>query len=369
MTEYCPTIIESRPLIERLAIQLTFLSEELRLNWIEFKTDPRRYATALPRKLVDQLRKAFARPYVLQAMSTAIIAIAGVVVIAFLIDRATLKQPDVAENDDLPPLEVVFLDPAKFDGHGLGLNGAGRVGFNQGTGEGSLPTLRSAHGGGGGGNGDPLPPQVGELPPPSPIQAPIPVAPPVNPPALPVAGIDLDPALWRDLKQPVYGEPVSTSFAASKGPGEGDGIGTNAGKGIGNGDGPGVGPGRDGNTGCGSRQDGGGGMGSGEGEPGDGAGQPGGGGSGMDQRVRLLIKPEPQYTEEARRNQISGTVVLRVVFSSAGEVVQIRAVHTLPFGLTERAIAAARQIRFNPALKDGKPVSVFMQLEYNFNLY
>ena len=92
-------------------------------------------------------------------------------------------------------------------------------------------------------------------------------------------------------------------------------------------------------------------------------------GSQVEQRARLLFKPEPQYTEEARQNQISGTVVLRVVFASSGEVVQIRAVRTLPFGLTERAIAAARQIRFAPAMKNGHPVSVFMQLEYNFQLY
>ena len=69
------------------------------------------------------------------------------------------------------------------------------------------------------------------------------------------------------------------------------------------------------------------------------------------------------------KNQITGTVMLRVVFSSNGDVVQIRAVRTLPFGLTERAIAAARQIKFVPAVKSGRPVSVFMQLEYNFNLY
>ena len=60
---------------------------------------------------------------------------------------------------------------------------------------------------------------------------------------------------------------------------------------------------------------------------------------------------------------------VRVVFSSSGDVVQIRAVRTLPFGLTERAIAAARQIKFVPAMKDGRSVSVHMQLEYNFNLY
>jgi hypothetical protein len=42
---------------------------------------------------------------------------------------------------------------------------------------------------------------------------------------------------------------------------------------------------------------------------------------------------------------------------------------TLPLGLTEKAIAAARQIRFRPAIREGRPVNVVMQLEYNFNLY
>ena len=42
-----------------------------------------------------------------------------------------------------------------------------------------------------------------------------------------------------------------------------------------------------------------------------------------------LLKPEPQYTEEARRNQITAQSMLRVVFASSGEVVQIRAVRTL----------------------------------------
>jgi hypothetical protein len=41
----------------------------------------------------------------------------------------------------------------------------------------------------------------------------------------------------------------------------------------------------------------------------------------------------------------------------------------LPYGLTEKAIAAARQIRFQPAMKDGRAVSQFIQIEYNFNLY
>jgi len=41
----------------------------------------------------------------------------------------------------------------------------------------------------------------------------------------------------------------------------------------------------------------------------------------------------------------------------------------LPHGLTEQAIAAARKLKYIPAVKDGKYASMWMQLEYNFNLY
>jgi protein TonB len=184
-----------------------------------------------------------------------------------------------------------------------------------------------------------------------------------------VAGIDIDPALWKNLPMAVYGDPRSKSSAPSGGPGDNGGMGTNAGLGIGEGiRGNGFGPGQDGNLGddrkglgcCGP------------------AGSQGGKLDDSDrvypvpqvsERARVLAKPEPQYTEEARRNAVSGSVVLRVVFSRTGEVTNIRALQSLPFGLTEKAIAAARMIRFRPATKDGRPVNVYMQLEYNFNLY
>ena len=89
----------------------------------------------------------------------------------------------------------------------------------------------------------------------------------------------------------------------------------------------------------------------------------------VDSRVRVLDKPEPTYTEAARRNQVVGTIVLRAVFSSKGQVTNIQVVSGLPDGLNERAIAAAQQIRFVPAMKDGRPVSMWMELQYNFNLY
>jgi len=88
----------------------------------------------------------------------------------------------------------------------------------------------------------------------------------------------------------------------------------------------------------------------------------------VDVKARLLTKPEPMYTADARKNEISGIVILKVVFAKTGQVTNIRVVAGLPYGLTEQAINAGRQIKFTPAMKDGKPVSMWMQLEYNFSL-
>ncbi len=86
-------------------------------------------------------------------------------------------------------------------------------------------------------------------------------------------------------------------------------------------------------------------------------------------KVVVVTKPVPSYTELARKNAVTGTVVLRAVFTSAGAVNNVHAVVGLPNGLTEKAMKAARQIKFIPAIKDGKFVSQHIQLEYNFNLY
>lgn len=366
MHQYQPTIIETRFLFERLLIQLAFLRDELKQAWIQFRNDPITFSKTTTRDLFHRLRMLISSPNLVPAVLTAVAAIICVVAIALLVDRKTHRPGEdsiSAVNQDLVILNL-SKPPESTNKPSIGKDGPGRVGLQTKKGEGSGPTARPSHGGGGGGNGNPIPPQTGKLPPPSTILAAIPTRPPVNPPTLPAAGIDIDPALWNDLKAPVYGDPKSKSEIESKGPGEGEGIGTNRGTGVGIGDGPGVGPGEKGNMGGGPKQSGCCGPSGGS----DNGGQPYTG-SQVEQRARVLSKPEPQYTEEARRNQIVGTVSLRVVFASNGDVVQIRAVHQLPYGLTERAIAAARQIKFVPAVKGGRPVSVFMQLEYNFNLY
>ena len=159
----------------------------------------------------------------------------------------------------------------------------------------------------------------------------------LNIPGLPVAAIIKDPIL-----------PPSA--------GVGTGVGT----------GGGIGPGRGGNVGGGDRNVGGPGPSSGTGETDYNrvfAGKD------VTQKARILSKAEPSYTESARKYSVTGTVVLRAVFSSSGQVSQIRAVRGLPHGLTLRAIVAARNIKFIPAQKDGHVVSMWFQLEYNFSLY
>lgn len=86
-------------------------------------------------------------------------------------------------------------------------------------------------------------------------------------------------------------------------------------------------------------------------------------------KARILKKPEPSYTESARNAQIEGTVVLRAILAADGQIKNVLVLSRLPNGLTERAIEAARKIKFQPAAKDGRPVSVFVQIEYYFNLY
>ncbi|MBV9924588.1 MAG: energy transducer TonB [Acidobacteria bacterium] len=86
-------------------------------------------------------------------------------------------------------------------------------------------------------------------------------------------------------------------------------------------------------------------------------------------KALITAKPEPGFTESARKFDVTGVVRLRAVLSRTGEVTNISVVRYLPHGLTERAIEAAKRIKFTPAQKDGRPVSQYVVLEYNFNIY
>jgi TonB family protein len=221
---------------------------------------------------------------------------------------------------------------------------------------GSKPKPKPAAGGGGGGRQRPEPPSKG-VPPqmaltPQ-IVLPNPEPPKIKNPTLPVAMTTYgDPSL-RMPKGPI-GDPTGVPAPPSPGPGTGGGIGRNSGTGVGGGTGGGAGPGRGGNAGGGDMDF--------------------GGGRSIEQmtaslRPTILYREKAKYTEEARQNKIQGTVVLSVVFNVNGSVSDVRVVRGLPDGLTEKAIEAAKKIRFNPAVKNGAPVSVRGSLEFTFNLY
>jgi TonB family protein len=86
-------------------------------------------------------------------------------------------------------------------------------------------------------------------------------------------------------------------------------------------------------------------------------------------RAIIVSKGEPFYTDQARAHQVVGTVKLEAVLGADGYVANINVIEGLKDGLTESAIEAARNIRFFPAEKDGKPVGQQLMLEYNFNVY
>lgn len=130
--------------------------------------------------------------------------------------------------------------------------------------------------------------------------------------------------------------------------------GTGAGGGIGSGSGGGVGVGHGAGVGAGS----GGGIGGGVYRVGGGISAP-----------TAISSPDPQYTEEARRAKRQGTCTLWLIVDSAGQPRDIRVVRGLGYGLDQKAVEAVRNWRFNPALKDGKPVDVQISVEVEFHLY
>jgi TonB family protein len=86
-------------------------------------------------------------------------------------------------------------------------------------------------------------------------------------------------------------------------------------------------------------------------------------------KVNLLFKPKATYTDAARQNNIEGAVRLKLTLLANGQVGSITPVTRLPDGLTEQAIAAARQIKFEPKTVNGVPVSVVVTIDYGFSIY
>ena len=89
-------------------------------------------------------------------------------------------------------------------------------------------------------------------------------------------------------------------------------------------------------------------------------------GSEVDNKAVILTKPEPCDTREARMHSFHGKVVLNAILASDGHVTNITIIKGLPYGLTTKSMEAALLIKFRPATKDGKFVSEWVRIEYEF---
>jgi periplasmic protein TonB len=205
-------------------------------------------------------------------------------------------------------------------------------------------------GGGGGGNHDILEASKGHLPEMSKTQ----LAPPqilrLDNPKLPVEPTIVMPQpikLPDAANMPDIGVPQSSQVAfASQGSGSGSGFGSGSGGGIGSGHGNGIGPGE------------GGGYGGGIYHPGGGVSNP-----------TLIYAPDPEFSDEARRAKYQGVCVLELVVDAQGNPQRVHVIRPLGMGLDEKALEAARQYKFKPAVFQGHPVAVLIEIEVNFRIY
>lgn len=205
-------------------------------------------------------------------------------------------------------------------------------------------------GGGGGGDRDKIQAPKGKLPKTSMEQ--------ITPPAVVIRNenpkLAVEPTVvippnvrLPQVNMPTMGDPLAKiAGPPSNGTGSGGGIGSGTGGGVGSGDGPGVGPGK------------GGGIGGGVFRVGGGVSAP-----------RAIATPDPEYSEEARKAKYQGVVMLWLIVGPDGRPRDMRVARSLGMGLDQKALEAVRQWRFEPAMKDGKPVAVQINVEVNFRLY
>jgi len=207
-------------------------------------------------------------------------------------------------------------------------------------------------GGGGGGLKQKAPPPKAERKGTAHIDSPVPAPPPPPAPEPPKAEPPPPP---EPVKAPVAevaaspetrdGQIAPAPPVESRGSGDQGGVGTGAGTGIGEGKGPGIGEGDGGGTGGGPFR------------PGSGIEPP---------SIRHEVKPD--YTEEARRRNIRGDVLMEIVVKRDGTVSDVRVLRGLGYGLDERAVEAVKQWSFNPATRKGVPVDVLVEVAMEFRL-
>jgi len=83
---------------------------------------------------------------------------------------------------------------------------------------------------------------------------------------------------------------------------------------------------------------------------------------------KRVFAPQPEYPEEARLGRVQGVVILETIIDTLGAVTNVKVLKGLPSGLTEAAVKAVSDWRFNPAMLNGEPVAVYYLVTVSFSV-
>jgi TonB family protein len=81
---------------------------------------------------------------------------------------------------------------------------------------------------------------------------------------------------------------------------------------------------------------------------------------------RVISGPQPNYPQQARKGHVAGPIVIWMVIDSDGRTRDIQVQRGISSELDQAAVEAAEKWRFEPATKEGKPVSVRIAIQFDF---
>ena len=200
------------------------------------------------------------------------------------------------------------------------------------------PPKANAMGGGGGQRG-PTPVTKGTPPKFADVQLVPPKAPPMVDPK-----IKIEPTI--EVQKDVKMASSIPQIGVANSPIIGMSMGNGSGTGLGSGNGSGLGPGSGGNTGGGPRR-----IGGGVSAP------------------QVLYAPEPEFSEEARKAKVAGNVLVNIWVDTNGNPSHVHVIRGVGMGLDEKAVEAVKLYKFKPAMENGKPVLVELNIEVNFQIF
>ena len=89
----------------------------------------------------------------------------------------------------------------------------------------------------------------------------------------------------------------------------------------------------------------------------------------VDKKPQLTKNFEPPSNEYAQNNGVAGLAMYHVIVDPDGKAGDIVIGRPIGFGLDENAVDSIRKATFEPGMKDGKPVTVEIDLTVQFRIY